>query len=443
MSTPLQTPAWPQLPDGFVFPRSSILPEPQKSAQSLVVKSAVTRGDLSTLQKQMVLGTLLGDGYLTDTSYGVRHGLPQTEYMWAKYHVLSEFVLGSPSLSAMSKLGYSSVGFLTAAAPVFKSLRALTYPGGIKTVTPKWLDMIDEAGFLPSVAWWVSDDGSLIQSRNPRRTGSMMLCTHGFQHPEVELLIEWLSSHGYKSRLYTSIREGYRPYPTIILSAESTDRLAADLRGWTHPSMMYKLEQSDRILSQICMFCGKEYGPGQESGRKYLRPALRPWCGSEECWKAKKRLESLTYGADPEYRATRNSAKREKYHDDPEYRLRITTQNAIWAKNNREAMNEASQRCRAKKKAKLAAVPFTCPLCLKTETLADGHVDRTVCTSCRPRWTNLSYLIRYHYNRSVDESRSSESRKKAADRVQELGGSLGPILFQYAILGKKKSTISK
>lgn len=95
-----------------------------------------------------------GDGYISPGG-SLRFNLAesQVEYLWTKHTEMSEFVLGPPSGTKKNKLGYASVTFWTVRDSVFQSLRTMMYPDGTRRPTRPWLNQIDDAGFLPSVAW--------------------------------------------------------------------------------------------------------------------------------------------------------------------------------------------------------------------------------------------------------------------------------------------------
>lgn len=185
----------------------------------------------------MLLGTMLGDGYIAKSGYfQVNHSPKQAEYLWTKYTVLREFVVGSPSISPKNKLGYASVKFFTVLGPAFRSLHSLFYPTGKKVVTQEWLDRIDRAGFLPSIAWWIADDGS---KQAHGRSPNVMVSTHGFSTPEVELLVSWMTGHGYPCQVYFQYRSPKKPM--ILFLADASRKLMVDLVPHTPPCMRYKL----------------------------------------------------------------------------------------------------------------------------------------------------------------------------------------------------------
>ena len=59
--------------------------------------------NLTSTQRELVLGSLLGDGYLMPTTSGycfrVNHGLQQQEYVDWKFNLLSDFVRTPPRKS--------------------------------------------------------------------------------------------------------------------------------------------------------------------------------------------------------------------------------------------------------------------------------------------------------------------------------------------------------
>lgn len=293
-------------------------------------------------QEAMLLGTLLGDGYVSPEGlYTARHGLKQAEYIWTKYTVLREYVLGLPSKSTKNKLGFESLVFFTVTGPAFSCFRSLCYPNGKKTVTTEWLDRIDRVGFLQAIAWWIADDGS--------RTGnslssSLVVATNGFSFREVELLRDWMTRRGYPCRVY-SRKAANGPQPMLSLSAESTRRLMADLRPYTPPSMLYKLESFDRqSISLICTFCGKPFSPKKV---KSVTPSTL-CCGAAEC---RRERERRRHNALP-LEAKRAKAERAKarLEADPTAAERARRKRVEWVKNNPDRVRAAKQKYLQKQK---------------------------------------------------------------------------------------------
>lgn len=399
------------MPAAFEFPRSSKVLQPRKVPNGL---------GLTLEQAQLVYGTMLGDAHMTQRgTYHARHSYVQREYLWHKYMLLQEHVRGVPSSSKKRERGYQSVLFWTAQQPVFRSLRTLWYPEGVKVVTPEILQRIDQIGFLPTVAWWFADDGS----RSGRADSpTMIFCTHGFQHAEVELLRGWMTDHGYPSRVLTTRRLGYRPYPVLYIRAWAAVRLMEALTPFTPPCMHYKLQCSGRNDREICMFCGNSFR--LKTLRRRTDLPWFPCCETAECCAAKQTFASRRYQErHPESARRRRQRYRDYLQANPEAKARQATNCKAWAKDHPERMQAAKQRYLAKQRTAAVSKMLPCRVCgSKPETLPKhGRSARRFCAGeCLKEHQRRLAKIRYYKRKA---SRSPDKRgmyEKLIAEVQSL-----------------------
>ena len=135
---------------------------------------------LTSYQKQLVIGSLLGDGTLMPTTAGfcfrVHHGVQQTEYVDWKFKVLEQFVRSAPRVSG------SGYYFRTITHPEFSVLREFFYQAGRKIVPVSLLETyLDEFG----LAIWIMDDGASDGKQ-------LRLNTQSFSQAENEELAKFL-----------------------------------------------------------------------------------------------------------------------------------------------------------------------------------------------------------------------------------------------------------
>ena len=199
-------------------------------------------------QRQLLLGTLLGDGCVTNctktgASYASRHGWCQHEYNLSKYQILLEFATRPPVKRKNHGFGEWSSFWQTKSLACLLSLRGLCYPGGRKTVTRPWLDLLTWEG----IAWWIMDDGSLT---NPR---CMTISTHGFTEPEVRLMAIWLTERGVACTP-TPVTKKTKTYWMLYLSVKGTLALLQGIKPYVLPCMAYKTAWK----SHLCPVCGAE-----------------------------------------------------------------------------------------------------------------------------------------------------------------------------------------
>ena len=136
---------------------------------------------LTSRQQEIVIGSLLGDGYLVATTRGfafrVNHGIKQKDYVDWKYSELEAFTNSQPR-------GHeNSYYFRTVSHDFFGKLRQIFYHGAQK-VLPAHIDQ-----WITPLAFsvWVMDDGA-------RDKGQLRLNTQSFTKGENEVLIRILKA---------------------------------------------------------------------------------------------------------------------------------------------------------------------------------------------------------------------------------------------------------
>ena len=110
---------------------------------------------LNERQRNLVLGSLLGDGYLAETTRGyafrVNHGPSQKDYVDWKFKILRNIVNSPP------KFAKNCYYFRTVSHVFFDRLREQFYSGNKKVVPRK---LIEKQLNPFALAVWVMDDGS-------------------------------------------------------------------------------------------------------------------------------------------------------------------------------------------------------------------------------------------------------------------------------------------
>lgn len=192
---------------------------------------------LSELQKEVLVGLLLGDGCLERTKNSqvarlkVGQSLRQSEFVQWLYETFKDFVRTPPRLKQKIKNGkrYSEMVFNTLTHQSFKSFYDLFYPNG-KKVVPK---SIDQSLTLTALAVWFMSDGS-VKSKESR---GRILNTQSFSRPDIERLTFILKS---KFNLQSSIRT-QKDGLQIYISGKSAEILNNLLKDKILPSFYYKL----------------------------------------------------------------------------------------------------------------------------------------------------------------------------------------------------------
>lgn len=193
---------------------------------------------LTSRQREIIVGTLLGDAHLETQTHGrtyrlrIMHSAGQKEYVEWLYNELKNLVTGPVKSKIISVKGktYSCYWFDTMSSSSLRFYAQQFYPQGKKRV-PRFVSRL----LTPlGLAVWFMDDGSI----KSHETRGKILNTQGFLKQDVELLIDCLSKRfNIESRLRKQ-KEGWQ----IFIPAAMYDRLVTTTGTYILPSMKYKLE---------------------------------------------------------------------------------------------------------------------------------------------------------------------------------------------------------
>lgn len=136
---------------------------------------------MSEEAKQVILGTLLGDGSLRKyRGYAhprlvIRHGAEQKEYLeWKAGFLLKELGGRIVEVQDAASKGRRKAVYVSSASPKLLEIFELISKG----VRRKWLNQLRPLGLC---VWWL-DDGSLVRNRT-----QAVLCTDSFSPREVRV----------------------------------------------------------------------------------------------------------------------------------------------------------------------------------------------------------------------------------------------------------------
>lgn len=186
---------------------------------------------LTDEQRDIVVGTLLGDGSLIETfsRNSLRLQVAQCEaqksYVLWKYEVLKSFVLSPPRYEKINR----AWRFRTISHPEFTDLGRKFYRGRTKIVPKDIASLLSPIG----LAVWFMDDGT----RGPGR--GYTLNTQCFTKTEVSKLAETIGRkfHITDIRLHTD-HKGWRLY----IRPQLRERFRQIVKPFILPDLMYKLE---------------------------------------------------------------------------------------------------------------------------------------------------------------------------------------------------------
>src|SRR3989338_1380836 len=145
---------------------------------------------LSDRTKELILGSLLGDGSLKihkpykNARFSFRHSIKQKEYFFWKVSELKD-ISGESCWWEQEKngLGGTMLRYQSLACEPLTELYKFTHAHGKLTIARRWLNKLTPRSLA---VWWL-DDGSLIV--NSRRG---VLCTDPFSYEEHKLLARYL-----------------------------------------------------------------------------------------------------------------------------------------------------------------------------------------------------------------------------------------------------------
>lgn len=196
---------------------------------------------LNEIQKQLILGTLLGDSSVypnnqnetRNRSITYNHSLKQKEYVDFKNKLMGGFYKSIESYTS----GYGSEGLRSRMSCTLatEEIVKICMDGNKKTVNQEWLNSLSSIG----MAFWYMDDGSL--SHNNGQRDRAIFHTQGFTESEVDLIIAHLSEKWgmQSSKIKTKGAEGCGFI--ISLSSDSSERLFSMIAPYICASMQYKL----------------------------------------------------------------------------------------------------------------------------------------------------------------------------------------------------------
>lgn len=155
---------------------------------------------LTSYQRSVLIGTLLGDGCLMLHGRNPRlqlgHSEKQRSYLEWKVGVFAKLFEGCRVRSYKTKLGYDVVNAGSRCHPVLIEFYKLFYSRPInecskhvhkKRITPGILSMVDD---LALAIWW-ADDGVI-------HDGAFSFCVGGLVVEEYELVERWFGERGFK-----------------------------------------------------------------------------------------------------------------------------------------------------------------------------------------------------------------------------------------------------
>jgi hypothetical protein len=187
-------------------------------------------------QKEVIVGSVLGDGTLYDQAKGaflrIKHKEGQKEYLEYKMAILGEFISDAGIVYTETVAGGKTFGqFYACTVPnmYLKSLRKLSYQVSKRVIS----DLIPLLGPLGLAILWC-DDGSYME----KKMGS--LYTLNFSWEDNQLLANYLEEK-FDIECYVKKWDDKKPYPYIYITVNGMKVMKEIIRDYIPPSMLYKI----------------------------------------------------------------------------------------------------------------------------------------------------------------------------------------------------------
>lgn len=184
---------------------------------------------LNQFQKSVIIGTVLGDGYIRivpgrqHAFLEINHALSQREYVMWKYDVLEGVRGGAPRVRNGNGKRIA-IRFTTRQSEEFTQIHSLFYNEGTKIITSEiQLDPL-------ALAVWFMDDGSLC------RESDVYINTQQFDTNSQLILIQALKKLDLEATLNKD-----KQYKRIRFLKKSISKLFELVRPHIIPSMYYKI----------------------------------------------------------------------------------------------------------------------------------------------------------------------------------------------------------
>lgn len=204
--------------------------------RSLAIEKLKEQLSLTPIQREALVGLLLGDGCL-ETRNGRTYRLKIEQckahqaYVDHLYHLFRDWVLSPPRIRQVISRGHASenVAFQTVSHSALRFYAHQFYRDGRKQVPKlihRWLTP-------RALSYWFMDDGSM----KSKESKGVILNTQAFAPADIERLILCLQS---KFEMQAGIRK-QRDGCQIYISGNSFEKFIALIDAYVIPEMKYKL----------------------------------------------------------------------------------------------------------------------------------------------------------------------------------------------------------
>lgn len=220
-------------------------------------------------QKSLLIGCLLGDGYLTKyrekraNSYlALAQSCKEDEYLEHKVKRLNEVGLQTNNIfSYNTKSGYCKNMCNSKTDPIYNYLRPKLYPNNNKTIRRKFLNWLDEEG----LAFWYLDDGSCCKRyiNNKPKGRYLRISTESFNYDEHQIIRRYFIDKWNISPVVCKTSRKQGVYYYLRFDVENSIKLINLIKDFVPKCMNYKIQfdyfTETQIPKESCTVCAKQY----------------------------------------------------------------------------------------------------------------------------------------------------------------------------------------
>lgn len=194
---------------------------------------------LSKIQRQFLVGAIMGDGFLQQTGrlnarLRLEHSIKQKEYIFWKYEMLKNLMQSEPKLikrfNPIWKKTYAYYRCQSHSNPYLGKLRRLFYKDSCKIIPENIAELLSSPF---SLAIWYMDDGYLYQ-----RDKSAYIYLSRYPREEILRLKEALEKN---FQLNPKITLKKQKYHCFYFDVDETKKLINIIQAHIIPSLRYKL----------------------------------------------------------------------------------------------------------------------------------------------------------------------------------------------------------
>ena len=199
-------------------------------------------------QRGVLVGMLLGQGKRNQNNFYISHRATQENYVLFKKQLLEQITQQPVSIRPRTtNLGEQLLCLEPKLIPLTRVLVKKLYCGGIKTVTPKFLNLLTPAG----IALWFLDRGSKsFKKRNGKIHALEVYLNTNLSESENEIIIDYFSEiWGFKWGL-SKTADAYR----LRMGTQEGKRFLSFITPYVPDNLRHKVQTSSNVTATT-------YGP--------------------------------------------------------------------------------------------------------------------------------------------------------------------------------------